>query len=181
MKYTTFCRGINWDCAVRLKKYNEIYLLIKYIKSFLWRVAEHLSYIEDAWCIKVNGPLFFLEAGSKRSKHTILKIANSTILWNWTSHFSIRPTTCNLRSGYRIFVGTRISSSVQTSPGAHTTTRTVQWVLDRSGFTVKLKLQNPSLGTGLFQGPGRALNNYLLSYQILYSYFFFTKGSSKIV
>ena len=54
MKYTTFCRGINWDCAASLKKYNEIYLLIKYIKSVLWRVAERLSYIQDAWSLKVN-------------------------------------------------------------------------------------------------------------------------------
>ena len=53
MKYTTFCRGINWDCAASLKKYNEIYL-IKYIKSVLWRVAERLSYIQDAWCLNVN-------------------------------------------------------------------------------------------------------------------------------
>ena len=36
--------------------YNEIYLLIKYIKSVLWRVAKHLSYIEDARCLKVEGP-----------------------------------------------------------------------------------------------------------------------------
>ena len=34
---------------------NEIYLLIKYIKSVLWRVAKSLlSYIEDARCLKVN-------------------------------------------------------------------------------------------------------------------------------
>ena len=33
---------------------NEIYLLIKYIKSFLWRVAKRLSYTEDACCLKVN-------------------------------------------------------------------------------------------------------------------------------
>ena len=33
---------------------NEIYLLIKYVKSILWRVAKRLSYIEDAWCLKVN-------------------------------------------------------------------------------------------------------------------------------
>jgi len=33
---------------------NEINLLIKYIKSVLWRVAKHLSYIEDARCPKVN-------------------------------------------------------------------------------------------------------------------------------
>jgi len=29
-------------------------LLIKYIKSVLWRVAKRLSYIEDAQCLKVN-------------------------------------------------------------------------------------------------------------------------------
>ena len=33
---------------------NEIYLLIKYIKSILWSVAKRLSHIEDAWCLKVN-------------------------------------------------------------------------------------------------------------------------------
>jgi len=30
------------------------YLLIKYIKSVLWRVATRLSYIEDARCLKVK-------------------------------------------------------------------------------------------------------------------------------
>jgi len=29
-------------------------LLIKYIKSILWRVAKCLSYIEEARCLKVN-------------------------------------------------------------------------------------------------------------------------------
>jgi len=33
---------------------NEIYLLIKYIKSVLWTEAKRLSYIEDARCLKVN-------------------------------------------------------------------------------------------------------------------------------
>ena len=33
---------------------NEIYLLIKYIKSVLWRIAKCLSYIEEARCLKVN-------------------------------------------------------------------------------------------------------------------------------
>jgi len=36
---------------------NEIYLLIKYIKSVLWRVAKHLSYSEDARCLNVKGSL----------------------------------------------------------------------------------------------------------------------------
>jgi len=34
---------------------NEIYLLIKYTKSVLWRVAKCLSYIEEARCLKVKG------------------------------------------------------------------------------------------------------------------------------
>jgi len=29
-------------------------LLIKYIKSFRWRLAKRLSYIEDARCLKVK-------------------------------------------------------------------------------------------------------------------------------
>ena len=33
---------------------NEIYLLIKYIKSVLWRVAKCLSFIEEARCLKVK-------------------------------------------------------------------------------------------------------------------------------
>ena len=32
---------------------NEIYLLIKYIKSVLWRAAKRLSYIQEARCLKV--------------------------------------------------------------------------------------------------------------------------------
>jgi len=31
-----------------------MYLLIKYIKSVLWRVAKCLYYIEEARCLKVN-------------------------------------------------------------------------------------------------------------------------------
>ena len=33
---------------------NEIHLLIKYIERVLWRVANSLSYIQDARCLKVN-------------------------------------------------------------------------------------------------------------------------------
>ena len=32
-----------------------MYLLIKYIKSVLWRVAKCLPYIEEARCLKVKG------------------------------------------------------------------------------------------------------------------------------
>jgi len=41
-------------CTVKQISDNEIYLLIKYIKSVLWRVAKRLSHIEDARCLKVN-------------------------------------------------------------------------------------------------------------------------------
>ena len=41
-------------CTVKQISNNEIYLLIKYIKSILWRVTKCLSYIEDARCLKVN-------------------------------------------------------------------------------------------------------------------------------
>jgi len=45
---------------------NEIYFLIKYRKSILWRVAKRLSYIEKAWCLKVKKVsfLFFLNDSS---------------------------------------------------------------------------------------------------------------------
>jgi len=36
---------------------NEIYLLVKHIKSVLWRVAKRLSYVQDARCLKVNAVL----------------------------------------------------------------------------------------------------------------------------
>ena len=36
---------------------NEIYLLIKYIKTVFWRVAKYLSYIEEARCVRVNRKL----------------------------------------------------------------------------------------------------------------------------
>ena len=44
---------------------NEIYLLIKYIKSVLWRVAKRLSYIQDARCLKVKKVQFSYDKLSK--------------------------------------------------------------------------------------------------------------------
>ena len=42
-------------CTVKQISDNEIYLLIKYIKSVLWRVAKRMSCIEDARCLIVHG------------------------------------------------------------------------------------------------------------------------------
>ena len=41
-------------CTVKQISDNQIYFLIKYIKSVLWRVAKSLSYIDDARRLKVN-------------------------------------------------------------------------------------------------------------------------------
>ena len=41
-------------CTVKQISDNEIYLLIKYIKCVLWRIAKLLSYIEDARCLEVK-------------------------------------------------------------------------------------------------------------------------------
>ena len=65
---------------------NEIYLLIKYIKSVLWRVAKRLSYIQDARCLKVKkgvvlednerelNDVFFGNHDAKRHKETGLSV-----------------------------------------------------------------------------------------------------------
>ena len=42
---------------------NEIYLLIKYIKSVLWRVAKRLYYIEDTRYLKVKSKPMWKEYG----------------------------------------------------------------------------------------------------------------------
>ena len=41
-------------CTAKQISDNEIYLLIKYIKSVLWSVAKRLSYTKDARCLKVK-------------------------------------------------------------------------------------------------------------------------------
>jgi len=47
-------------CMVKQISENEIYLLIKYVKSFLWKVAKRLSFIEDARYLKVQDILLQL-------------------------------------------------------------------------------------------------------------------------
>ena len=46
-------------CTVKQISNNEIYLLIKYIKCVLWRVAKRLSYTEETRCLKVKQNLNF--------------------------------------------------------------------------------------------------------------------------
>ena len=51
----------------------EIYLLIKYIKSVLWRVAKRLSYIQDARCLKVKA-LFFEITWVQTSRIVLIRL-----------------------------------------------------------------------------------------------------------
>ena len=52
---------------------NEIYLLIKYIKSVLWRVAKCLSYIEEARCLRVKVHQFYSQLPVRMEQKTGLQ------------------------------------------------------------------------------------------------------------
>ena len=65
---------------------NEIYLLIKYIKSVLWGIAKRLSYIEDARCLKVNFTDFEMYI-----KRPLCLIIPAT---------ARRQQTCNIHQGF---------------------------------------------------------------------------------
>ena len=54
---------------------NEIYVLIKYTKSVLWRVAKCLSYIEEARCLKVNAIKICLSTATWHDFNTALRPA----------------------------------------------------------------------------------------------------------
>ena len=58
---------------------NEIHLLIKYIKSVLWRVVKHLSYIQDTWCLKVKCKGYYIHRCMTETKlcHTLRPITKS--------------------------------------------------------------------------------------------------------
>ena len=58
-------------CTVKQISDNEIYLLIKYIKKVLWRVAKRLSYIEDARCLKVKRVRTIFQAESENTRKKI--------------------------------------------------------------------------------------------------------------
>jgi len=83
---------------------NEIYLLIKYIRSVLWRLAKRLSYKQDARFLKGKGAarqktlhksLFILKyyetfkALGRRKQHVVLNVSISFVssveLFPWWS------------------------------------------------------------------------------------------------
>ena len=55
-------------------------MLIKYIKSVLWRVAKRLSYIEDAWCLKVNVVVFAYRILNGEKLLSVIGIINKPLL-----------------------------------------------------------------------------------------------------
>ena len=59
-------------CTVKQISDNEIYLLIKYIKSVFWRVAKCLSYIEEARCLKVKTKTYRI---STNKNHTVTYVS----------------------------------------------------------------------------------------------------------
>ena len=63
-----------------------MYLLIKYIKSVLWRVLKRLSYIQDARCLKVKvkqlSPLLHALLIIYRKVKLGLSDDTITVFWN---------------------------------------------------------------------------------------------------
>jgi hypothetical protein len=117
----------------------------------------------------INLPLLFLETGRKRPMHTVLKITNSTTETELPVSILGLPLAI-YDVGIESLWGREFPHPSR--PDLGHIQPPIEWVLGRGGFTVKLmklKLLGPSLGTGLFQGPGTALNNYLLSNLILSS------------
>ena len=64
---------------------NEIYLLIKYIKSVLWRVAKCVSYIQNARCLKVKC--------ESKSDHPLAR-GRETVLVSFVFAPYLRKTSC---------------------------------------------------------------------------------------
>ena len=115
---------------------NEIYLLIKHIRSVLPRVAKRLSYIQDARCLKVNlmfkwplglqhsrkwNTLFYDNSSKCMATYTILQVKLKPLLW-YHIHYTIaacgsegkppciQPYHCKISH-------TRHFTSIQTVPG----------------------------------------------------------------
>ena len=87
-------------CTVKQISDDEIYLLIKYIKIFLWRVAKRLSYMEDARCLKVN--IFTLNSMQRSGCH--IRLPTCVILW-LVPNFINRLCDFQKRTCFRLMAG----------------------------------------------------------------------------
>ena len=100
-------------CTVKHISDNEIYLLIKYIKSVLSIVRKRLSYIEDARCLKVKLIKKACGPGSSVGITTDYGLDGPGIESRWGSRFSARPERpweqpSLLHNGYRVFPGGKV-------------------------------------------------------------------------
>ena len=76
---------------------NEIYLLIKYIKSVLWRVAKCLSYIEDARCLRVkHAQNFIVFTGDPTHLKDQSSVVTVSVAISLTEKFSARFRPSNV-------------------------------------------------------------------------------------
>ena len=78
-------------CVVKQISDNEIYLLIKYMKSVLWRVAKHLSYIEDARCLKIKAVFLNFVVLWALSRLSLI-LQNSSPKWSELMYAWLRKT-----------------------------------------------------------------------------------------
>ena len=121
-------------CTVKQISDNEIYLLIKYIKSVLWRVAKRLSYIQDARCLKVKTKRLPYEATNRQNTQK----KKSSCNWRHSydkKHNCVRNAVCEgTKSTYRT-ANTKIiwkalkSVKKETSP----------WLMSSQYYTALLK------------------------------------------
>ena len=98
-------------CCIKKISDNEIYLLIKYIKSVLWRVAKCLSYIEEARCVKVNIHYIIPETLQKLRTYLPKKCLMFFMLTSLTLLYGFNfVLVCNLECAFDILNGTKIHS-----------------------------------------------------------------------
>ena len=81
-------------CTVKQISDNEIYLLIKYVKSVLWREAKRLSYTEDARCLKVK------EKHAKKRYAEVLLDTNNDVSIEVTPKWIAYTTSNNISVGH---------------------------------------------------------------------------------
>ena len=82
---------------------NEIYLLIEYIKSILWTVAKHVSYTEDARCLKVNPSMLRSYISSLFLSLCIYLPTRYSFRWKFTSVSCICKRN-NASISFRLFL-----------------------------------------------------------------------------
>ena len=87
-------------------------MLIKYIKSVLWRVAKSLSYIEEARCLKVKQLDVVVQRGFVKL-HTETELLSKCVLPNFCPlKLSLTPVNQTkvlvTNEGYCMIIGTNI-------------------------------------------------------------------------